>query len=368
MVQVPDWSQTWQRTMEAVQVLTDARANFTANASNSFINQESLILADGVYMDSDVDGSYKAGLVAMRAAYSSSIASARSMVDSCLLELSRVMGNPQTDPLAVLPFLYQYMALGSGGSKTPTRINSRNFTRGTATAGGSNVGNGTINRLNVDQYGLPLESGAAETLTFRCLADANSGTNPGQEQFDANGQPFRDALNRYQPGYGSGIQQAVGALIGITGDTTANLILNPSFSQGSVTGGALTLNNWTITSGASNLSLDTTHYYRACALEGTTPASLKATGGFTITQTIANQGALQAAFAYFSQLAINGTIVGRLDPGDDRQPVVDDELGRVELGALAAHDRLRSLLPELQRRRAARRHDRRRRLLRIREH
>lgn len=305
----PDYGSTWQRVIEAVQVLTDARANFTANAANSYLNQESIIQSDGVYFDSDADTGFKGGLQSVRTAYATAIGSAQAMLNWALLEFSREIGHPQTSADAVLPYLYTYMAQGTGGSKSPTRVQSRNITYGSWSAGGSDVGNGTVIQLSVDQYALPYESGVCETMTFTCLADANSGTNPGQEQFDAQGQPFRDALNLYSSGFGSGISKGVGALIGITGDTTSSLIVNPSFANGSVSGGSLTLNNWTILSGATVLTIDTVYYYRACAIEGAAPASLKATGNFSITQTLGGRsGQLNQLLPYFTQLAVNGTI------------------------------------------------------------
>jgi hypothetical protein len=310
-VQVPDWSQTTQRLVEGCQVFTDARTNFTQSAANSFINQESIILSDGVFMDSDVDTAYKAGLIQTRQAYSNAIASAAALFSPCLLEYTRVLNNPQQTPGGQLPQIYQYMSTGlpavTYGAKYPPKVNSRNISYGSATAAAANVGNGTINRLNVGPFGEYMESGFCETRNFQCFADSNSGTNPGQEQFNALGQPFRDAMQRYQAGYGSGVQLPVGALIGITGDTTSAYFLNPSFAQGG--GSPFSLTNWTIVSGGSNLSLDTVHYYRASAIEQGTPASLKATGSFQITQTLsARNGSLNAAIAYYTQLAINGTL------------------------------------------------------------
>lgn len=307
--QTPDWSQTWQRAIEAVQVFTDARNNLTTNAATSYLNQENLILTDNVFLDSDVDALYKAGLNVARQAFSTSIASAAGLLNSCLLELARVMGMPQTSPSAILPVLYQYMALGSGGSKTPAKVNSRNISYGTWTAGGSNVGTGTFVQLSVDAYGNSLESGFCEVMTWQCVADANSGTNPGQEQFSAEGQPFRDALARYVAGYGSGINQSIGS-VGITADTTAALVLNSSFSQSSGTNftSGFLLNNWTITSGAANLGLNTSTYYRASAIEGTTPASLQAQGNFVITQTLGSRSAnLGPLLPYLFQAAVDGT-------------------------------------------------------------
>ena len=299
---ISDFAQAFQRVIEATQVLTDARANFTAANAESYLNQEGVIQQDGVYFDNDTDTGFKNGLAQTRANYAASISSAQQMLNWCLIQLSRYMGSPQTSGLAVLPILYDYMALGQGGTETPARINSRNISYGSWSAGGSNTGNGTIFQLDVDRYGLPLESGITETLTFLCQQDAQSGTNPGQEVFQATGLPVRDALQRYQPGFGSGLQLPI---TGISADNTASVFQNPSFSQGSGTGPTFVLNNWTIVSGAANLSINTTYYYRASAVEGATPGSLAATGSFQITQQLKQGQSLGALLAYLAQLAVN---------------------------------------------------------------
>lgn len=306
--------QSFSRIQETVQLAEDQRLSLTSTTATGYVTQEAAILSDGVPLDVFDAPAYDNGLASSRALASAFLTSFGGELGPCFTELSKVIGNvsatgaPQTDPAAIFPVLYRFMATNGGSFASTPLVNSRNLTRGTPSYGGSNVGNGLLKRLNVDQYGYSLEGGFAQTLTLLCGADNQSGTLIGQEQFSVQGQPFRDALTWYQAGYGSGVNLATGSgLAGITGDNTQALVQNPSFASSSGTGAtsSFALTGWTQTSGlAASMSLDTTHFYRACSIENP-PASLKATASVTITQTLSsNNGSLQN-FAYLSQLAVN---------------------------------------------------------------
>lgn len=72
-----------------------------------------------------------------------------------------------------------------------------------ATAGGSNVGNGTVSRLTVDERGFPLDSCHVETKRLRCRGDRNSGQPEHAELFEVVGEAAsQDSLLRSS--YGSG--------------------------------------------------------------------------------------------------------------------------------------------------------------------
>ena len=51
----------------------------------------------------------------------------------------------------------------------------RDFTRGTPTAGGSNVGSATVHEVLVDHDGYPLDGGWAEDVRLKCVGDKLSG-------------------------------------------------------------------------------------------------------------------------------------------------------------------------------------------------
>lgn len=272
-------------------------------------------------LDSDLQAQRIGSVASQRAFYAAAVArltaAGADLVASSLRQIGRTFDlvasvTVLTDALVLIPLLYTYMW------NNGYRIYSRMFTRGTFTAiradGTANVGNGTVLRLLVDRYGLPLESGSAQTITLRCVADANSGTAPGQELFTFNGQPLRDALARYDSGTGSasdlGITQGQPVPGIAANNSQAAGINNPSFSEGSLDGsGVLTLNGWTITGAAANqLAINTAAYYRASSIEGLTPASLQVNSGaaVTLTQNFRNNGqGLNQLAAYFAQLAVN---------------------------------------------------------------
>lgn len=313
-----------------MQLAEDQRLSLAGSAATSFLVQEAVILSDGIPFDTFDTQNYVAAEGNSRGLASAFLNSFGGELAACFTELAKVVavggvGVPQTQPTATLPLIYQYMAIPQQAaafanpftdgaiacSQAGPLINSRALTRGTPGYGGSNVGTGVLYRLNVDAYGFPIEGGYAETLNATCTADAQSGTITGQEQFSVTGQPFRDALTWFAAGYGSGlVATGSNGFVGVTADTTQALVQNSSFSQG--TGVSLTswvVTGWTQTAGlATALGIDTVNYYRAAAIEGTTPASLEIQTTATITQAIsANAGSL-AITAYLNQLAYNGTI------------------------------------------------------------
>jgi hypothetical protein len=313
--------QVMQRLQETVQVAEDQRLSFVSSSATGYLTQETVILSDGIPFDVFDGPAYSNALQNSRGFLSSYLTSFGGELSPCLTELSKVIGNvsatgaPQTNPTQIFPVLYLFMAKNLGSFETPPLVNSRNLTRGTPSYGGSNVGNGLLKRLNVDQYGYPLEGGFAETLTMLCGSDNQGGANGavliGQEQFSVQGQPFRDALTWYSTNYGSGLNLAVGSgLNGVTGNDTQALIQNPSFASSSGTSftSSFALTGWTQTSGlAASMGLDTTNYYRACSIENP-PAALEATASVTITQTLASNNGSLANFAYLSQLAVDFSI------------------------------------------------------------
>lgn len=94
----------------------------------------------------------------------------RALLTPPLIEIMAAIGSPERSYEGMLFRWREYMlSLG-----TVDKVVSRSFSRGTMTAG-SNSGNGTINRLLVDEDGYPLEgSFPNETKTFECVYDQNT--------------------------------------------------------------------------------------------------------------------------------------------------------------------------------------------------
>lgn len=305
MTATATWPEAWLRGQEYTKLAEDLRANETAGGATSWLSQEAVILGDGVPFDVFDAPPAATGLGNARAALDGAIQAAFGPFDQALVELAKTMGSSRTAAASILPQLADYMALNTGGFASTPLIQSRQFTRGSPSYGGSNVGNGVLYRLSVDQYGYPIESDFAETINFRCERDAQSGVKTGAETFSAKGGTRRDSLTWYATGYGSGLDVADGAMTGVTGIDSAKLLQNPSFSSSTGTGSGFVLNGWTLTSGVpASMSVDTVNYYRASSIEST-PGSLACTGSVTITQTLAGNGkSLQQILAYFSQLAV----------------------------------------------------------------
>ena len=216
----------------------------------------------------------EAGLATYRAALNSAITQGRPLLDPFLLAYGFFISEPRRDTGTILTQLYQHFIDNS------LSVETRGFTFGVPAAAGGNVGDGVLNRLNVDPNGFAIENQTPDSKTVRCTFDVNSGTSTGAEVFRIYGQTFgRDSLRIH----GSGRE---GTLRGLTGTDSQEYLANPSFSGFTGTLATPTgITNWTPASGGfTDLELDQTNVYRTFECEGT-PTSLKFTGNEVITQT-----------------------------------------------------------------------------------
>ncbi len=329
-----DWAHTWLRIREWARLWFTLRrfATDPTAANERYQSLEDIVTSDRAKFDIDVEQGEEFGTLVLRAGVSAMLGNPRAILDPLMLQLSRAMGFPQTDPIAVLPILFLYMSRNLGSFKSVPMVSQRGFTRGAWTSGTPYQGNGTCLRLNVDAFGNPIESDQPDVLRFECVLDQNGGANPGQEQFRVTGRPFKDGISRYTTGYSIGVGNNVSAsnLVGVACDEVQPLVFNPSFSQFSGTGASssFALTGWTLESGsAASMSVDTTNYYRKSNIEGSTPGALKCTATVTLKQTIP-AGQLQAALAYMAQVAVNFSIGSgsgsvRMTVGDATSPAID---------------------------------------------
>lgn len=191
-------------------------------------------------------------------------------------------------------------------------IQSRNITYDTsATAGVGNVGNGSMDRLTVDANGYDMEACHVETKLFRVRTDQNSGTYKHAEQFEHLGAAASpDSLLRASHGSGENARVFLRSRHSGIGDGGSKLN-NASFSTYSATASPK-FTGWTESAGGSNISQDTTNYYRTSP-GSSTPASLKITGGggtVTLKQTLASMpiSQLNPDRPYYLSARINGAI------------------------------------------------------------
>lgn len=303
-----DWAHAWFKIRQFANVWYNMRTYGSATSGVNWQAMENGFNADRVGFDPDVKQGFDIGFLGQRALVANLLANPRGVLDPLVLQIGRAMGLSLTDPTQIFPLLYDYMALNKGVFRSPPFVKSRVITRGSWTAAATNQGNGTVLRLSVDKYGFPIESDAPDVLICECIADGNTTTNPGQEQFRVLGLPFRDVLARYTTTNSIGLGNNIPAsnLVGNSCDATQALVQNPSFASSSGTGGTSTfaLTGWTLSSGLAGSMSTSSTIYRRSNVEGTTGKSLAVTATVVLTQTIP-AGQLQAALAYMGQIAVN---------------------------------------------------------------
>lgn len=213
---------------------------------------------------------------------------------------------------SMLAEMYKYFRENS------QRVQSRVFSFGTPAAGGSNVGNGQIIRLNKDQYNFDIENQFVDAKRALCIADFQTGTLRGNEVFQLLGQsPSRDDLQRS----GSG---AEGTLVGKTADDS--LLYNASWTNFSNTASAPTaVTNWTgtdltgasVTISSSYCTFDSTNYFRAAPSDGSTSYAIKLVASLRLSQKLSVRGTkLLTNQPYLLAIAWNrspGSAIGTLN-------------------------------------------------------
>lgn len=154
--------------------------------------------------------------------------------------------------------LYDYMVANS------QTVNSAEFSYGSPSAGGSNVGTGSLVRLTEDEQGYDLEGWWPDTYTATCEEDARQTGRAHDERFRIEGlAPASDALKRTGSGLDSGL------IAGANGNVSARYVRNPSFDRftGSAVAGApavpTALDAWSGYSSLSNFQNDLDITYRA---------------------------------------------------------------------------------------------------------
>lgn len=199
------------------------------------------------------------------------------------------------------------------------RVLSRGFVFGTPTADGDNVGDGAVNRCNVDAWGFTLEKQTPDAKEFRCEFDASSGTLVHEEEFSIHSTTAEgvDALVEA----GSGKVSASNLKAISARNSTFFGLQNPSFSTSTPAGPTAAptdLGGW-----SSNVTIDGTNYevvsdYYRGFFGDTAPMALrcKATD-FILSQTLTS-AKFDLGTAYYRHVAVrrknsaDGTLTLRL--------------------------------------------------------
>jgi hypothetical protein len=203
---------------------------------------------------------------------------------------------PETDADGILGRLYDYFV---SGSKT---VLSRGITFGAVAAGGSNVGTGTVNRLTKDESNFDIEATNVEVKTLKCVFDANSQSEEGEEVFEIRGiEASKDGLETL----GSGL---VGQLPALSARSSEQMIDNASFETYDASA-TPRFASWTLTSGTTPTQ-DTTNYYRIMPGRTTGDAAVFSANAL-LTQELSVRGTkINPGVPYYLQVAYNRAVGG----------------------------------------------------------
>lgn len=191
------------------------------------------------------------------------------------------------------------------------RVQSRNLTYGTPVAAAANVGNNQIIRIARDQYNFPIENTFLDAKRILCVADAQTGTQRGNEIFTVQGQtPAIDDLERSGSGF-SGFLQAK--------TTDDSLLFNASWTYFSGTAAAPTaVTNWTstdlngvsITPSSSYMTFDSTNYFRSAPSDASaTSYAIKLVASQRLSQALSVRGTkLRVDRPYLLAVAWNSAV------------------------------------------------------------
>lgn len=205
---------------------------------------------------------------------------------------------PSDDPRAIARRIYDRLVASS------QTIQSRQITYDTPSAGGANVGTGSVKRLTVDANNFKLEAAYLDPESAQVTQDALSGTNPGQELWLFRGtRANRDRLVVL----GSGASKPIAAK-----NASDSYVGNPSFAIYDDATTPTTIDQWAPGSSIANFSIDTAHWYAGFDDDGDqTHQSVVFKANDKLVQTI---DGLQAKFTpdqpVYAQIAYNRSIAG----------------------------------------------------------
>ena len=297
----------------AIDVIETLRAQFDDTIAGASGKLDTLMQAlEGEYLPSELTNYAAATRNSMSDLVSPGIAN--SIITPVLYEYARILaadaaggfGSSYRTPADIFRALYEWFVA------TSETVQSRAITFDTSvTAGGSNVGNGALSRLTVDENTFDLEACHVEKKQFRCRTDQNSGAEENAEVFEMSGTAASfDSLLRSAFGSGESARTALVSRHAGTG-TGGSLLTNSSFSQFTATA-TPAFTAWTESAGGDYVAQDTTNYYRTYP-NAQTDASLKITGGsgtVTLKQTLANMRIrrVDPNTPYFLRVMVNKTI------------------------------------------------------------
>lgn len=280
------------------------------HVNGSGLNWESMEDALTQSLETPYGADVLRAVAADRAALASIISSRglRAKLDPLILTYAQVLGINARDAAEAVKLIAEDLAERA----TAQTIQTRAFTFGSVSAGGSNVGTGTVNRLTTgilptngggyDAYAI--ENTHADTKTIECVRDVHSGATKHEEIFEIRGGQRADLRDSIEI-TGSGLVAQMRAL---SGRDTLPYLRNPSFSTHTGTDGSTSaISDWTAATGSfgTELQIDDTTTYRD--YQGSpNDRSLKFAGNGKVTQALTVQGGrFDPDAPYYCQLAYN---------------------------------------------------------------
>jgi hypothetical protein len=228
---------------------------------------------------------------------------ARTMLEPLIYEYGKFISSDFRNAGAIWGDVYRYMHDNS------LSVNSRDIVFASMAAGGSNVGDGTLRRLNVDENGYSMEACHIELKTARCVQDGNTGTNRHAENFDLYGiNAPKDGIARLSAGSGRRLVGMRAKHAG--GGPGGSRLLNSSFTTYNASGTVTTkFRGWTITNAVGNVTEDTTNFYRGHPGDGDVTRALQFSANEKLVQKIKTAGIrLNPNLPYFLRVMFNRAV------------------------------------------------------------
>ena len=267
---------------------------YTTDAATNYIDLEDTLVQA---LESDFAPEEMAAIGSFRSRLDGALREIGNVFSSQFRKYGKFIKSPETGVISIFSRLFQHFL------DNTLSVNSREFTFGGPSAGGGNIGDGVIKRLNIDRGGFDIENQTPDEKIATVIRDQNSNSRLHEELLQFRGETRgKDALQ----------VTGSGRITNIRAKSANNsLLLNSSFTgfDGVVGASGLTdLTNWVVNSGGfTNIEATTTTADIYRNIEGEAiPAALKFTGNEKITQKLTIKGTeLNPARPYYLQIAIN---------------------------------------------------------------
>lgn len=282
----PTFAQVWTQFGYVVKIVDQLQKFGSANTPNYLDMEDTLISA--------LDGEFTpASLVVLRSLIRNALsggltrANLRTLFRPFVLEMLRAIGSSELTANGNVSDAVAWREVRAYMETNAQLLKSRNMTFDTS-ATGSVTGTGAISRLTVDKDSNNLECTGAESKTFLCDRDQNSGAQKHAEEFEFQ---FGDADTTGLQWVGTGGTRRITSLHA----RSASLLVNPSFEQGATANNtALTstgqLTGWDVTTAANLKTYSAAAYtYRGYPGQPTTLYGVEFVADDTLIQVVKNE-------------------------------------------------------------------------------